>query len=143
MYTRDAIERLIPHKGAMCLWSKVISWNDDAITLETDSHHSREHPLRCRDQLSCVHLCEYGAQLMAVHGGLLADRDAGKVARAGVLVALRNTRLHVPRIDDLQGVLVGQAQMLTASEHSQQYQFEIFHERMCIATGRATVMFRE
>ena len=56
------------------------------------------------DRLRAVHLCEYGAQAMAVHGGLLA-RAAGGRAKPGLLVALRAVELHVARIDDLPGVL--------------------------------------
>ena len=52
--------------------------------------------------LRALHLCEYGAQAMAAHGGLLA-RDTGGGAKAGMLVALRGVALHVARIDHLLG----------------------------------------
>ena len=88
------IEALIPHKGSMCLWDEVVAWD------------AREHPpartatiaiprIRCvrDDRLRAVHLCEYGAQAMAVHGGLRARRAVAS-ARPGLLVALRGVELH-------------------------------------------------
>ena len=76
---------------------------------------------------------------MAVHGGLLA-REAGGIARAGMLVALRDVRLHVSRIDDLPGTLEGTAELLAAGDASQQYAFRIRHGDGVIAEGRATVI---
>jgi len=89
-----------------------------------------------------VHLCEYGAQAMAVHGGLLA-REAGGVARPGLLVALRGVRLHVDRIDGLSGPIECEAQQLAAGEASQQYAFRITHAGTLLAEGRATAMLRD
>lgn len=136
---RDEILALIPHQGAMCLWDAVVDWNHDSIRLHAYNHRDPEHPLRADGRLHAVHLCEYGAQAMAVHGGLLA-RTGGGVARPGVLVALREVSLHVARIDDLPGALEGEAERLAKAETSQQYAFRIHHAGTLLAEGRAAVM---
>ena len=77
MIGRDEILELIPHQGAMCLWEEVVAWDQARIRLRTRSHADPDNPL-CGDgmagerMLRAVHLCEYGAQAMAVHGALLA-----------------------------------------------------------------------
>jgi predicted hotdog family 3-hydroxylacyl-ACP dehydratase len=139
MIGRDEIQTLIPHQGAMCLWDEVVDWDAQGVRLRACSHHDPGHALRSDGQLRAVHLCEYGAQAMAVHGGLRA-RAAGGMARRGVLVALRGVELHVTRIDDLAGDLDCEAQMLAESERSQQYAFRITHAGTLLAEGRAAVM---
>ncbi len=139
MIGRTEILSLIPHQGAMCLWDEVVAWNADSIRLRTGSHRDPAHPLRTRGRLHAVHLCEYGAQAMAVHGGLLA-RDSGATAKPGLLVALRGVELRVARIDDLPGNLECEAQAIAQGEGSQQYAFHIFHAGEAVAEGRAAVM---
>lgn len=138
---RATIEALVPHKHAMCLWDEVLDWDAGRIRLRATSHRDPAHPLRGAGGLRAVHLCEYGAQAMAVHGGLLA-RETGSVAPPGMLVALRGVHLHVARIDDLPGALDCEAQQLAASEASQQYAFRILHGGDLLAEGRATAMLR-
>lgn len=139
MIARDAIERLIPHKGAMCLWDAVLDWDAARIRLRAHNHRDSAHPLRSHGQLRAVHLCEYGAQAMAVHGGLRAQA-AGGAAQPGLLVALRGVALHVARIDDLPGALECEAEVLAEAGGSQQYGFRILHADALLAEGRAAVM---
>jgi predicted hotdog family 3-hydroxylacyl-ACP dehydratase len=141
MIGREEILSLIPHQGAMCLWDEVVSWDAASIRLRARNHRDPTHPLRSGDRLHAVHLCEYGAQAMAVHGGLRAGSEAGS-ARPGVLVALRGVTLHVERFDDLPGALECEAQTLAESEDSQQYAFRISHDGGLIAEGRAAVMLQ-
>jgi predicted hotdog family 3-hydroxylacyl-ACP dehydratase len=138
---REAILALVPHQGAMCLWDAVEAWDAGSIVVRAGNHREPAHPLRSHGRLRAVHLCEYGAQAMAVHGGLLA-REGGARARPGLLVALRGIELHVDRIDDLPGELVGTAEVLAASDHSWQYAFRIMHAAQLLAEGRATVMLQ-
>ncbi|HEY4555916.1 MAG TPA: phosphotransferase, partial [Lysobacter sp.] len=86
-----------------------------------------------------VHLCEYGAQAMAVHGGLRAQAAGGR-ARAGLLVALRGVQLHVARIDTLPGALECEASVLVESDSGWQYAFVIRHAGEVLAEGRAAVL---
>ncbi len=141
MIHRDEIQRLIPHQGAMCLWDEVVSWDATNIRLRARNHRDPLHPLRSDGRLRAVHLCEYGAQAMAVHGGLRASADGG-AARPGVLVALRGVVMHVERIDDLPGDLQCDAQALAEDASSQQYAFRITHADAVIAEGRAAVMLQ-
>ncbi|KQY54789.1 hypothetical protein [Lysobacter sp. Root494] len=141
MIGRDEILSLIPHQGAMCLWDEVVEWNEVSIRLRARNHRDPAHPLRSGDRLHAVHLCEYGAQAMAVHGGLRARNDDGR-ALPGVLVALRGVTLHVARFDDLPGDLECEAHPLAESADSQQYAFRISHEGELIAEGRAAVMLQ-
>ena len=134
-------QHLIPHRGAMSLLDTVIAWDDESIELATASHRSPENPLRSDGMLRAVHLCEYGAQAMAVHGGLLAQR-AGGTAAPGMLVSLRAVQLHVTRIDDLPGPLAVHATKLLDGGGSWQYAFRIEHQGRLIAEGRAAVMNR-
>jgi predicted hotdog family 3-hydroxylacyl-ACP dehydratase len=97
--------------------------------------------IRLRSHDACVRstLCEYGAQAMAVHGGLIA-REAGASSPLGMLVALRGVDLQCARIDDLPGALECEAESLVAGEGAQQYRFTIRHGGTLLAEGRAAVM---
>src|SRR4249919_119396 len=108
MAERIDLATLVPHQGAMCLWRDVVGHDATQVRLRTSSHRDPENPLRSEGRLRALHLCEYGAQAMAVHGGLLG-RASGAPVRAGMLVALRAVELHVERIDDLPGDLEGEA----------------------------------
>ncbi|WP_372016778.1 phosphotransferase [Pseudoxanthomonas sp. 10H] len=136
---RAGILALVPHQGAMCLWDQVVAWDDQRIRLRAGNQGDPAHPLRARGRLHALALCEYGAQAMAVHGGLLAAGQGGR-APAGVLVALRDVELAVARIDDLDGALEGEAELVAASAASQQYAFRIHHGGRLLARGRAAAV---
>ena len=142
MAERTGIAALVPHQGAMCLWREIVSHDASSVRLRTDSHRDPRNPLRSDGRLRALHLCEYGAQAMAVHGGLLA-RLAGTPVRRGFLVALRGVALYVARIDDLPGALTGHATLLMESGDSQQYGFRIEHDGRLLAEGRAAVMLQD
>ena len=131
--------RLIPHRGAMCLLDEVVDWNETTIHARSNSHRRGDNPLRSDGMLRALHLCEYGAQTMAVHGGLLA-RAAGTFAAPGFLVSLRAVELQVARVDDLAGALDVHAERLVGSERSWQYAFHVEHRGVLLARGRAAVM---
>lgn len=141
MLGRDEILQLVPHQGGMCLWDEVVDWSPQEIALRAFNHRDVLHPLRRGDQLAAIHLCEYGAQAMAVHGGL-RGREQGGAVKPGVLVALRDVQLRVARIDDLAGALEASAQVLAEAEGSQQYAFRIHHQGQLLAEGRAAVMLQ-
>ena len=138
---REVIATLVPHGGAMCLWDEAIEWDATRIRVRTQGHRDPAHPLRSGGRVRALHLCEYGAQAMAVHGGLLA-RDQGRIAPPGMLVALRGVALHCDRIDDLPGALECEAEALIAGGVAQQYRFTIRHGGTVLAEGRAAVMLQ-
>jgi predicted hotdog family 3-hydroxylacyl-ACP dehydratase len=78
---------------------------------------------------------------MAVHGGLSAQAD-GRVAQPGFLVSLRDVKLNVDFIDQLNGELQVSAQRLLESAGSWQYSFEVKHGGETLASGRAAIIAR-
>lgn len=134
------IAALIPHQGGMCLLENVIEWNDVRIVLATTTHRSPDNPLRVDGKLRAIHLCEYGAQAMAVHGALKA---APERAPPGMLVSLRSVSFAREYIHDLAGPLRIEAVCLQATESSQQYSFRISHGDETLAEGRAAVLLTQ
>jgi predicted hotdog family 3-hydroxylacyl-ACP dehydratase len=133
------IRTLIPHAGRMCLLERVLDWDDRRIRLATTTHRAADNPLRSAGRLRALHLCEYGAQAMAVHGGLTAQA-AGGGPRGGLLVSLRGVRLHCRFVEDLPGELLVSAECLHDGGTSWQYGFAVTHEGTPLAEGRAAVM---
>lgn len=131
------IATLIPHQGGMCLLEDVVQWDHSRIVLTTSTHRSLDNPLRVDGKLRAVHLCEYGAQAMAVHGALKA---APGRAPPGMLVSLRSVTFAREYIHDLAGELRVEAVCLQASESSQQYSFKVIHDDQTVAEGRAAVL---
>jgi predicted hotdog family 3-hydroxylacyl-ACP dehydratase len=136
---RDGILALVPHEGVMCLWDEVLSWDGERIVLRARNHADPGHPLRDGAGLCGIHLCEYGAQAMAVHGGLRAQAAGGRAA-PGMLVALRGVAVHRARVDDLPGPLEGEAEVLVDGDNGWQYAFRISHAGTLLAEGRAAVI---
>lgn len=135
----EAIRRLIPHAGTMCLLDAVIDWSDARIHCRATSHRDPAHPLARDGRLAALHLIEYGAQAMAIHGGLLAAA-AGGTAAAGVLVSARDVRLLRARIDDLAADLEVHAERLVASGGGWLYAFEVEAAGAPLASGRVAVL---
>lgn len=134
------IAALIPHQGGMCLLEDVVEWDASRIVLTTSTHRSLDNPLRVEGKLRAVHLCEYGAQAMAVHGALKA---APNRAPPGMLVSLRSVTFARDYIHDLAGLLRIEAVCLQATESSQQYTFKIAHGDETVAEGRAAVLLTQ
>lgn len=132
------IRTLVPHAGEMCLLERIVSASDAGIVCATFSHRSATNPLRREGVLAALHLAEYGAQTMAVHGGL---QSAGEAARGGMLVAIRDLRLRVARLDDLEGELQVHATKLAANAAGRIYSFTARVAEREIGGGRVSVMF--
>jgi predicted hotdog family 3-hydroxylacyl-ACP dehydratase len=139
---RELIAALIPHQGAMSLLARVAGWDASSIVAVATSHRAGDHPLRANGCLRAVHLCEYGAQAAALHGGLVA-RAAGAVAEPGYLVSLRDVSLACRRIDDLAGDLQIRAELLLQDSGSWQYRFTASHEAAILASGRLAIIRRK
>lgn len=138
---RDEILRLIPHQGGMCLLDMVVRWSEGEIECRTTTHRDPANPLRHGGALAAVHLAEYGAQAMAIHGGLLG-RASGAPVRPGLLVTLRDLKLAVGRIDDVAAALTVRAKRLLANPDGLLYSFEVSAEGRPLASGRVGVMHR-
>lgn len=136
---RDEILRLIPHQGGMCLIDEVVRWGDADIECRTRTHRDAANPLRQGGALAAIHLAEYGAQAMAIHGGL-HRRARGEPVKRGLLVTLRDFRLAVARIDAIAAPLSVTARRLIANPDGQLYAFEVAAEGRVLASGRVGVI---
>jgi predicted hotdog family 3-hydroxylacyl-ACP dehydratase len=141
MLDKAALAALIPHAGSMCLLDSVDAWDDTAIRCISNTHRDAANPLRRKDILSAVHLVEYAAQAMAVHGALLS----GDGPQAGMLGVLRDIRLYVQRIDDLTAPLVVSATRRLARTDGLIYDFDIALDdspRLLLSEGRISVVLQ-
>ena len=127
---------LIPHSGSMCLLDRVVVHSEHDIECAARSHTSPDHPLRRDGQLSALHLAEYAAQAMAAHGAL----SAGGIQR-GMLAALREIRLHVDRIDDIDADLSIHATRRLAQTTGSLYEFRVHAGDRLLCEGRIAIAF--
>jgi predicted hotdog family 3-hydroxylacyl-ACP dehydratase len=131
---------LIPHAGTMCLLDAVQAWDERTLHATSAGHARADNPLRGADGLHAVHLAEYGAQAMAIHGALLARSRGIGTARPGMLVSLRDVCLSEEYVDRLDGRLDVHAECLYASDGGAQYAFRVEHGGRLLASGRAAVI---
>jgi predicted hotdog family 3-hydroxylacyl-ACP dehydratase len=137
MIDRAAIAELIPHTGAMCLLDVISEWDDASITGHSSTHHDPANPMRVRGWLDILCGVEYAAQVIAVHGGLLAG---GASPGAGYLASLRDLTCHADRLDEMPGSLVIRARRLLAESGRAIYMFEIEAEGRQMLQGRAALV---
>ena len=130
---------LLPHKGAALMIERVVRWDADEIIAATARHRSPDNPLRRADRLASVHLAEFAAQAMAIHGGL-RNAAEGRDPQPALLVSLRELVLHRDFVDDLPGELDISARALLLNPGSWQYAFTVTHAGAVIATGRIAAM---
>lgn len=124
----------------MCLLDAVLAWDAVGIHAISESHANSDHPLRGEYGLHAVHLAEYGAQAMAVHGALRARQHGVAEARPGRLVSLRDVALAVEYVDAADGHLDVHAECLYADDAGAQYAFRIEQRGRLLASGRAAVI---
>ncbi len=139
----EALRQLVPHSERMCLLEYVDGWSEDWIVCGSTTHRQPDNPLLRDGLLSVVHAAEYGAQAMAVHGGLLhglLQQQHGVKVSPGYLAALRDVNFYVMRLDNIKGDLRVKAARLIATETSLMYEFEVTINEMKILDARATVI---
>lgn len=136
---KETLCDLIPHAGTMCLLDEVLAWDEETIQCRTVSHQLADNPLRNADGLSSIMLLEYGAQAMAVHGGLLASAKGERI-NEGYLAALRDIKIEDTLVDNIAGPLQVEASMMMSQQGNMIYQFSVKTEDKLLATGRATVV---
>ncbi len=132
------IADLVPHAGSMVLLHEVLAYDSETIHCRADCDPAANHPLARNDLLPATALAEYGAQAMAVHGGLLDQ--PGQTPRPGRLVALGQLELAVDSLDQATSLSI-KATRLGGDDAGQLYAFEVHGDNRCLARGRATVMF--
>ncbi len=134
---KDDICARIPHAGRMCLLERVQNWDETAIHCLATSHKDADNPLRSRDGLPAVCGIEYAAQAMAVHAGLRAGAMAKPAA--GMLASVRDLRLAVARLDDVNGDLHIHALRLSGDDAGFIYEFNIKAGDDALMSGRIVV----
>ncbi len=136
---RDSFEPLIPHSGSMCLLDRVVAWKEDMLWAESSTHLRADNPLRQDGRIRAVHAIEYGAQGMAVHGGLLA-RATGEPLQGGYLAAIREARFHCRYLHDLDEPLSVSVWREYAQAGNLIYRFEVVAGLSPVADGKAIVV---
>jgi predicted hotdog family 3-hydroxylacyl-ACP dehydratase len=155
---RAWIEARIPHQGGMCLLDEVIEWNAQQICCRTATHRAPDNPLRSHDRLGIACGIEYAAQAMALHGALAngaandAPNDdahdahdavgatAGRSSRVGLLASVRDVRLFVPRLDNIESDLFCEATHLAGDSLTAMYEFTLRARDRRLLSGRASVV---
>ena len=137
---RTWIERNIPHHGRMCLLDEVIEWDAHHICCRSSTHRALDHPLRSHGRLGIACGIEYAAQAMAAHGAL-AGGAGNPRSELGFLASLREVRLHVLRLDDIETDLISQAELIAGDRGSALYEFALTVRARRLLSGRATVVF--
>lgn len=139
MMGRDELCALIPHGKGMCLLDEVVAWDDETINCRTLTHTNPNNPLATKRGLSSLQAVEYGAQAMAVHGGLLARSD-GRGLQTAYLAALRQVELYVDWLNHFNKPLSVDAKRLLAGGGSMIYEFWVKADDEFLVRGRATVI---
>jgi predicted hotdog family 3-hydroxylacyl-ACP dehydratase len=140
---RAWIEARIPHQGRMCLLDEVIDWNDQRIRCRTGTHRARDNPLRSHERLGIASGIEYAAQAMALHGalaGAAAGANAAAASRVGLLASVRDVRLHVLRLDDIESDLLCEVTHLAGDGLTALYEFTLRDNDKSLLCGRASVV---
>jgi predicted hotdog family 3-hydroxylacyl-ACP dehydratase len=136
------LDALLPHAGTARMIERVLRWDRESIVAATARHRAADNPLRKHGRLAAVHLAEFGAQTMAIHGGLLTTASGG-TPRPALLVSVRDLWLAREFVDDLPGEIEITARVLLASAANFQYAFEVRHVGAQIASGRVAAMAYE
>jgi predicted hotdog family 3-hydroxylacyl-ACP dehydratase len=136
---REAIARLVPHQGAMCLLDRALAWDAEGILCEAETHRSPENPLRREGGGGLPAVCglEYALQAMALHGAVLAE---GAPQPAGYLSSLRDVSLRRARLDGVAGALRIRATALVAEAGGFVYRFEVEGEGEILLSGQAAII---
>jgi predicted hotdog family 3-hydroxylacyl-ACP dehydratase len=152
---RAFIEARIPHQGRMCLLDEVIDWDARHIRCRTATHRAPDNPLRSHGRLGTACGIEYAAQTMALHGALAGgaatgaaasaaagavDALAGGLSRVGLLASVRDVRLTVLRLDDIESDLICEVTHLAGDGLTALYEFALRDRDRSLLSGRASVI---
>jgi predicted hotdog family 3-hydroxylacyl-ACP dehydratase len=129
----------VPHHGTMCLLHVLHESSDTHVLCSTTSHRATDNPLRSASGLLSCNAIEYAAQAMALHGAMTAAADGPP--RGGRLASVRSVKLHVSRLDTIDGPMFVHAERLAGDAGQAMYQFTLRDERQhTLVQGRATVL---
>ena len=134
------VETLIPHSGGMCLLEKIMECSPEKIICQTQTHLDESNPLKIEGSLSKMHLIEYGAQAVAVHGGLIERLSLSKLEpRLGYIALLKSIKWGT--IDPASPFLEVKAHFITANDMSKLYEFYVMDAvQQCVCSGQVMVV---
>ena len=137
---KEQICQLVPHSGAMCLIDGVVSWDENSIECTSFSHQLPDNPLRNQEGLPVVSAIEFGAQGMAVHGGLLA-KDHKLSSATAYLASVKDVQIvsDAP-LDSYPDELTIRAEMIFSDQGNQVYDFAVSSNGKQIMSGQAMVI---
>ncbi|MBR0682729.1 hydroxymyristoyl-ACP dehydratase [Roseomonas eburnea] len=134
--SREAIARLIPHQGAMCLLDRVEACDAEGILCSSATHSDAANPLRRDGMLPAICGAEYALQAMALHGALTQGAPQGR----GFVAALSGVEIGTDRLDDVVGELAVAATAMARESRGFIYRFTIDGDGRRLLGGRATVV---
>jgi predicted hotdog family 3-hydroxylacyl-ACP dehydratase len=151
MISNAQIRAMIPHSGPMCLLDHVVKWDSESIECEAINHQDPRHPLAVAGKLGCLAAVEYGAQAIAVHGGLTAalsasdgssasDSDSAHRPRVGFLASVRDVQCSVETLHQFTQPLKITAIQQMAEATRAIYDFEVHAGPVLCAKGRAAIV---
>lgn len=138
MLTGDAIAKLIPHQGAMCLLDTIVRWDGDTIVCESARHRAPDNPLRAHGRLSVLHAIEFAAQAMAAHQCLTGGQSTAP--RYGLLISVRECTFARERLDDCASPLTIETKRIASTADALTYRFAVSAAGEAVADGRASVV---
>ena len=152
---RAWIEAHIPHRGRMCLLDEVLAWDAHHVRCSTGTHRAPDNPLRSHDRLGIASGIEYAAQAMALHGALQSalqralqgaptsaalGANTRAASQVGLLASVRDVRLHVLRLDDIEADLLCEVTHLAGDDFTALYEFSLRDKDKALLVGRASVV---
>jgi predicted hotdog family 3-hydroxylacyl-ACP dehydratase len=149
MISNAQIRAMIPHSGPMCLLDHVVKWDSQSIECEAINHQDPSHPLAVAGKLGCLAAVEYGAQAIAVHGGLTAalsksdstsNSNSTSRPRVGFLASVRDVQCSVETLHQFTQPLKITAMQQMAEATRAIYDFEVYAGAVLCAKGRAAIV---
>ena len=135
---KDAIAKIIPHTGSMCLLDGVLECDIHRIRCISGTHRDADNPMRSGNGLSALCGIEYAAQAMAVHS--MWDRKINEKPQAGYLASLRDVRCKTLYLDTLCDDLIIDVERLMGDQTRAIYHSTLHAGSNDIMSGRATVV---
>ena len=132
----DAIARLVPHAGAMCLLDRALSWDAESIVCESTRHRDAGNPLRRDGMLPAICGLEFAFLAMALHGAL----GAGEPQPVGFVSSLREVLLGAERLDEIAAPLRIRAAALVEERGGFIYRFDFSDEGRSLLAGQAAIV---
>ncbi|VAW49507.1 hypothetical protein MNBD_GAMMA03-1921 [hydrothermal vent metagenome] len=143
--SKEDIESLIPHSEGMCLLESVTAYSEEEIVCQTQSHLLDDNPLKIKGRLSKMHLIEYGAQAIAVHGGLIEkEKNKGQIggAKIGYIAMVKSVVWGV--FNPLTEKLMVRAKVIVLDDMMKRYRFSVIDsEQQEVCSGSVLVVIQK